>query len=72
VIVAAGVDAPEAVVAGPQRLELFPGGRRDRRWLTERFRFESAPEPVTLSGVAAGGKPPRMRLWLWNGGMPKN
>jgi hypothetical protein len=72
VIVAAGADAPEAVVAGARRLELFPGGRRDRRWLTERFRFEGTPEPFALPGVPAGGKPPRMRLWLWNGEMPKN
>ncbi len=72
VIVAAGADAPEAVVAGARRLELFPGGRRDRRWLTERFRFEGAPEPFALPGIPAGGKPPRMRLWLWNERKPKN
>jgi hypothetical protein len=67
-VVAAGVDLPAALAVDGRQLPLFPGGRRDRRGLTERVRLDRAPVEVALVGpvaAAPNGRPPRLRLLLW-------
>lgn len=63
-VIVLGAHPPEAVVAGSHRLQLFSGGRRDRRWLTERVRLEQPPAEIALPGVAADAHL-RLRLLLW-------
>jgi hypothetical protein len=63
-VIVIGARPPEAVVAGARRLQLFSGGRRDRRWLTERVRLEQPPAEIALPGVAAAARL-RLRLLLW-------
>jgi hypothetical protein len=73
VIVAVGVDPPEAVVVDGRRLPVYDGGRRGRRWLTERVLLDHPPAAVALAGVPADPadradtKPPRLLLQLWAG-----
>jgi hypothetical protein len=68
VVVAAGVDLPAAIAVDGRQLPLFPGGRRDRRGLTERVRLDRSPAEVALVGpvaAAPNGRPPRLRVLLW-------
>jgi hypothetical protein len=68
VVVAAGVDLPAALAVDGRPLPLFPGGRRDRRGLTERVRLDRAPASAALVGpvaAAPNGRPPRLRVLLW-------
>ena len=67
-VVAAGVDLPAALAVDGRTLPLFPGGRRDRRGLTERVRLDRAPAAAALVGpvaAAPNGRPPRLRLLRW-------
>jgi hypothetical protein len=68
VVVAAGVDLPAAIAVDGRQLPLFPGGRRDRRGLTERVRLDRSPASAALVGpvaAAPNGRPPRLRMLLW-------
>jgi hypothetical protein len=66
-VIVFGGRPPEAVGVGSYRLQLFSGGRRGRRWLTERVRLEQPPAEVALPGLAADAPRPRVRLLLWTG-----
>ncbi len=67
VLLAVGVEPPDEVMAGDRPLDLFPGGKRGRRWLTERVLLERSPAAITLAGLPAGVKPPSLRLFPWGG-----
>lgn len=67
VLLDVGVEPPDEVMAGDRPLDLFPGGRRGRRWLTERVLLERPPAAITLAGLPAGVKPPSLRLFPWGG-----
>jgi hypothetical protein len=64
-LIVIGARPPEAVMVGSNRLQLFLGGRRDRRWLTERVRLAQSPGEIALPGVAADAQRLRLRLLLW-------
>jgi 4-amino-4-deoxy-L-arabinose transferase-like glycosyltransferase len=64
-VIVSGGSRPEAVAVGSQRLPLFSGARRGRRWLTERVRLAQPPEEIALPGLPADAPRPRLRLLLW-------
>ena len=64
-VIVFGGGRPEAVAVGSQRLPLFSGARRGRRWLTERVRLAQPPGEIALPGLPADAPRPRLRLLLW-------
>jgi hypothetical protein len=70
VILPAGSGLPEvlSITDCPPWLRLYPGGRRDRRWLTERVRLDRPLSHALLVGrrlTAPNGRPPRLRVLYW-------
>ncbi len=69
VVVPAGDAQPELLYVDSRPLPLFPGGRRDRRWLTERVRLDRPPSGASLRGRRLrfpNGRPPRLRILVWS------
>jgi hypothetical protein len=65
VILPPGSEAPDEIIAGTHRLDLFPGGNHGRRWLTERLRLPELPGEIALTGLPADVEPQLVRLFLW-------
>lgn len=65
VLLAPDVEPPPTIAVAGRSLELFVGGRRGRRWVTERVRLDGPLAAVRMARTDPEARPPSVRLARW-------